>query len=280
MKLISMSNNTQLATVAPKVSPLAVMAARFNADPVKLLETLKATVFKDARSNEELQALVIVANSYGLNPLTKELYAFPAKGGGIVPVVSIDGWVNLANSHPQMDGMDFEWEHDKDGKLVSCTCVVHRKDRGHPIRVTEYLSECKRNTEPWKMEHRMLRHKALCQAVRVAFGFSGIYDEDEAERISHAREVTPAPKQLSFDAPSTATIEPEVVTQDDSFNLDPTPPSVREQFNLLLNEHDITGGAALEKFERLTKKKHAKLADVPEAAIQQAVEDMETFTQL
>jgi len=30
----------------------------------------------------------------------------------------------------------------------------------------------------------MLRHKALIQAVRVAFGFSGIYDEDEAQRIA------------------------------------------------------------------------------------------------
>jgi hypothetical protein len=29
----------------------------------------------------------------------------------------------------------------------------------------------------------MLRHKALIQCARVAFGFSGIYDPDEAERI-------------------------------------------------------------------------------------------------
>jgi len=29
----------------------------------------------------------------------------------------------------------------------------------------------------------MLRHKALIQCARIAFGFSGIYDEDEAARI-------------------------------------------------------------------------------------------------
>ena len=29
----------------------------------------------------------------------------------------------------------------------------------------------------------MLRHKAYMQGARVAFGFSGIYEEDEAERI-------------------------------------------------------------------------------------------------
>ncbi len=39
---------------------------------------------------------------------------------------------------------------------------------------------CKRNTEPWKMEHRMLRHKAVMQCARIAFGFSGIHDEDDA----------------------------------------------------------------------------------------------------
>lgn len=185
-------SNSQLTTTA-KASPLAVMAARFNADPNKLLDTLKATVFKEARNNEELQALVIVANQYGLNPLTKEIYAFPAKGGGIVPVISIDGWANLANSHPQMDGVEFEWQHAGD-KLICCTAVIHRKDRAHPVKVTEYLSECRRNTEPWKMEHRMLRHKAFCQGVRIAFGFSGIYDEDEAERITGGmRDVTPPP---------------------------------------------------------------------------------------
>jgi len=32
-----------------------------------------------------------------------------------------------------------------------------------------------------------LRHKALIQAARLAFGFSGIYDQDEAERIVSAR---------------------------------------------------------------------------------------------
>ncbi|MCL6229905.1 recombinase RecT [Bartonella bilalgolemii] len=30
----------------------------------------------------------------------------------------------------------------------------------------------------------MLRHKAVIQCARYAFGFSGIYDEDEAERIN------------------------------------------------------------------------------------------------
>jgi len=32
----------------------------------------------------------------------------------------------------------------------------------------------------------MLRHKAMIQCARIAFGFGGIYDQDEAERIQEA----------------------------------------------------------------------------------------------
>ena len=174
------------------------MASRFNVEPAKLLATLKSTVFKGA-SDDELMALCIVANEYGLNPMTKEIYAFPAKGGGIVPVVSVDGWINIINSHPQMDGLDFEMEVDAQGAPVSCTAIIYRKERSRPIKVTEYYSECKRGTDPWKMAHRMLRHKALIQCARVAFGFSGIYDEDEARDI--IRDVTPTTQRVETVAP-------------------------------------------------------------------------------
>lgn len=190
------ATHMQLAT-QKKESALAILAQRFSVDPNKLLDTLKQTVFKGA-NNEELMTLVVVANQYGLNPLTKELYAFPAKGGGIVPVVSIDGWLRMMNDHPQFDGMDYEWEHDAAGKLVACTAVIYRKDRSKPVRVTEYLAECKRPTDPWKMEHRMLRHKATIQGARIAFGFSGITDEDEAAAISVTRDVTPASESKLF----------------------------------------------------------------------------------
>jgi hypothetical protein len=129
-------------------------------------------------------AFSIVANEYNLNPFIKQIYAFPAKGGGIVPVVSVDGWITMTNNHPQMDGIEFEDEHDEKGNLVSIACTIYRKDRSRPIRAKEYLEECRRPTDPWKMPHRMLRHKALIQTSRIAFGFSGITDEDEADDIA------------------------------------------------------------------------------------------------
>jgi hypothetical protein len=39
---------------------------------------------------------------------------------------------------------------------------------------------------------RMHRHKSLIQGARVAFGFAGIYDEDEAHRIIEEKPFPPS----------------------------------------------------------------------------------------
>jgi phage recombination protein Bet len=165
-------------------------AGRYHVDPSKLLVTLKHTAFKQRDgevSNEQMMALLVVTDQYKLNPFTKEIFAFPDRSG-IVPVVGVDGWSRIINEHPQFDGMDIVVSEDG----ASCTCSIHRKDRAHPITITEYLAEVRRDTAPWKSHpRRMLRHKDIIQCARIAFGFAGIYDEDEAERIVEAVERAP-----------------------------------------------------------------------------------------
>lgn len=171
------------------ISQAKKLAGTFNidADGGELVAVLKATAFKGQVSDAQMTALLVVAGQYGLNPFTKEIYAFPDRQNGIVPVVGVDGWARIINSHAQFDGMDFQQDDE------SCTCIIYRKDRGHPIKVTEWMAECKReNVGPWKSHpRRMLRHKAMIQAARLAFGFTGIFDQDEAERITE-KDVTPA----------------------------------------------------------------------------------------
>jgi phage recombination protein Bet len=175
-----MNKKTEVAKVPEKKSILAKMGARFSIDGAVLQKTLSETVFKGA-TPEQTVALLVVADQYGLNPFTREIYAFPGKSGGIVPVVGIDGWLRMINENPQFDGMETDQDDD------SCTVTIHRKDRTHPIIITEYLSECKRNTDPWNNSpKRMLRHKAIIQCARVAFGFVGIQDEDEAKTTVEA----------------------------------------------------------------------------------------------
>lgn len=184
-------------------SLLAKFASRFGVEPNKMLGTLKATAFKGDVSNEQMMALLIVADQHGLNPWTKEIYAFPDRNNGIVPVVGVDGWSRIINEHPQFDGMEFvDGPADKNGVPEWIECVMHRKDRAHAIRAREYFAECKRDVAPWKSHpRRMLRHKALIQCARLAFGFTGIHDQDEAERIvdmGAAQVVDPQPAVASL----------------------------------------------------------------------------------
>jgi phage recombination protein Bet len=184
-----MSNevNTQEQKKAPSV--IDEMAARFNMDRRAFEATMRKTVMpsKDNVSDEEFVAFLSVAKEYNLNPLTKEIYAFPNRGG-ITPIVSVDGWAKMINSHPQSNGFTFK-DIREGNELVAVECIIYRKDKEHPITVTEYMKECKGNSEPWKKwPARMLRHKSLIQCARYAFGFSGIYDPDEGERI---KDVTP-----------------------------------------------------------------------------------------
>lgn len=171
----------QVAVPNKKVSVIKSLAEKLMCDPSNLSDMLKKTAFSNCRNNEEFMAMCMVANQYGLNPLTKEIYAFPTKSGGIMPLVSVDGWIKIMHKNPHYDSIEFEETED------SCTAIIWRNDKHHPTKITEYLSECFRKTEPWqKWPRRMLRNKALIQCARIAFGFSGIYDPDECERTSEA----------------------------------------------------------------------------------------------
>jgi phage recombination protein Bet len=190
------SKNTALA--ATKQTLVQRFAEKYSVDESKFLDTLKATAFKQKDNvqitNEQMTMLLVVADQYGLNPFTKEIYAYPDKGA-IVPVVSVDGWARIINENPQMDGLEFVYSPEtkqQKGKTVHewIDCIITRKDRAKPIVVREFLDEVMRTVNfatPWDSHpKRMHRHKVLIQAARLAFGFAGIFDQDEAERIIEA----------------------------------------------------------------------------------------------
>lgn len=177
---------------------LVKLADRLNVDGAELQNIILNTIMPAGKqvTQEQFVSFISVANEYKLNPLTKEIYAFPSKGGGIQPIVSIDGWLKIINQHPDFDGMEFKDNADDNGKLISITCRIYRKGRSHPTEMTEYMSECSRPTDTWNQwPSRMLRHKATIQAARYAFGLSGIIDPDEAERYQESgvieKDVTP-----------------------------------------------------------------------------------------
>lgn len=206
------------------------LATRFDLpQSEELYNVLKATAFKGDVSDAQLSALLIVANQFGLNPWTKEIYAFPDKKNGIIPVVSVDGWSRIINSNPQFDGMEFRFSDEMilmDGANSPAPawteCIVYRKDRAHPTIIREYLDEVYKPpfkpkdggyvvAGPWQTHpKRFSRHKAMIQCARMAFGFGGIYDEDEAARIvdngtAPIKTIDPATGEISKTLPEIAT---------------------------------------------------------------------------
>lgn len=196
------------------------MAKQFGLTKTEFMEVVSKTLIPDRKikgrdgakdtyakaSEAEVTGFLVVADQYGLNPFIKQIYAFPSDRGGIVPMVPIDGWVKLVNDQKRFAGVSFTDHVEGDKKLYAITCKmeiwndprgVNQKLGKRIVEVTEYLAECQRNTEPWqKWPYRMLRHKAYIQCARLAFGLSGIYDEDETERILNrdAIDVTPGPE--------------------------------------------------------------------------------------
>jgi hypothetical protein len=212
-------NTTTALAAKQNKGLLSTMAAKFGVDPDKMLATLKATAFKGDVTNEQMIALLAVANQYDLNPWTKEIYAFPDKKNGIVPVVGLDGWSRIINSNAAFDGMEFveseslidSPEHKPCPEWIECR--IYRKDRSRAIAVRERFSECYRPpfkggqygpvNGPWQSHtSRFLRHKAMIQCARLAFGFVGIYDPDEAERLRETIDVSPVTRTAPRSAAS------------------------------------------------------------------------------
>lgn len=208
-----MNQPAEQKAVAERQGIVAWAAQAYGVDPGKVIGILNATCFsqgkgEDPATDAEVASLMIVARAYGLNPFLRELFAFRDKKGGIVPVVGVDGWSRIINDKTQFDGLEFRYPPDATKDAPEwIECVIYRKDRSHPTIVRERLSECKRSTGPWQSHpSRMLRHKALIQCARVAFGFAGIYDEDEAQRIIEA-EVTVVPADTPPERSATARLK-------------------------------------------------------------------------
>ncbi len=231
-----MSDNRQVAK-AQSPSLIRKFAEKYEVDPDKLMDTLKSTAFRQRGdqqvTNEQMMALMVVSDQYGLNPFTREIYAYNDKGA-IVPLVSIDGWLRIINEHPQFDGMDFryadEWETMNRGKPCPAwvECIIYRKDRSRPTVVREYLDECyqaprgdKGFDGPWQnVTKRFLRHRAIIQCGRVAFGFAGLTDADEHQRIvdmgeAEVVDTVPQPNSKSQRTPATAP-RPSLIEQADA----------------------------------------------------------------
>jgi hypothetical protein len=126
------------------------------------------------------------------------------------------------------------------------------------------------------MEHRMLRHKALIQCSRVAFGFSGIVDDEEAATL---RDVTPPPAAVipaTVEKPKRATrpAKEEVAEE--------TQPEESPHVTLgkLISDNQLTAGAVLDAADQggIFLDSAIPLIDQPEDVIREILASWDALT--
>lgn len=133
----------------------------------------------------------------GLNPFKKEVWAIKA-GGRLQVMTGINGFLAIANAHPQFDGMEVEVDFDE--APTKAVCKVYRKDRKFPAVGVAMLKEYGKDTPIWRQMPRvMLTKVAKSIAIREAFPqeLNGLYTEEEM------------PSQYA--APKAVPVEPVVV---------------------------------------------------------------------
>lgn len=189
---------TAVATKKP-VSQLEKLGKWLDVDPKQILEVLNSTAFYQGQKGtplnaQELQAAIIIANNYQLDPFLKQIHVMRSKGRLLV-IVGIDGWLKIIHSHDDLVSVTHDYIVD-DGTLVAIECTVVRAATEtlpeRTFKAREYMAECVRDTEPWiKSPSRMLKHKATIQCARYAYALMSVIDDDDAGRIQADIEVEP-----------------------------------------------------------------------------------------
>ena len=111
---------------------------------------------------------------YRLNPSADELDLVQFEAGHWQVFITINGWAKLINAHPAFCGIEFsEASELEEGVPLWMGCAIYRTDRVKPIEVKEYFTEMKTEHAAWQqMPRRMLRHRAMQQCARLAFGIT------------------------------------------------------------------------------------------------------------
>lgn len=179
---------TALATVPQKKSLAEFFSSELGMEVQPFMDALKTVVFPatdrkgNAPTNAQMIAYLSVCKEVGLNPFCGMVWPFPMRDGGFKPVASVDGWLYIMNTHPAFEGYEYKEIFDDDKKLLAGEVTIYRNDRKYPVIHREYLTENRRETEPWKMIHRMLENRTMCQGIRRAMGIQGLSEQEEVER--------------------------------------------------------------------------------------------------
>jgi len=158
-----------------QISPLAKALKRAAQEITMTPKELTAWLSQYPQLSEVSQetCLRLIAE-YRLNPRADELDLIQFEEGRWQVFITVNGWAKLINAHPAFCGIEFsEASELEEGVPLWIGCAIYRTDRVKPIAVREYFSEMKTEHAAWQqMPRRMLRHRAMQQCARLAFGIT------------------------------------------------------------------------------------------------------------
>lgn len=162
----------------PAIKQESALTGALDFNDKAVIATLKATVAQGL-TDAEFMLFAEHCKSTGLNPFKKDVWAIKA-GGRLQIMTGINGFLAIANSHPQFDGMQIEVDNDE--KPTKAICRVYRKDRKFPAEGVALMKEYGKDTPIWRQMPRvMLTKVAKSIAIREAFPqeLNGMYTQEE-----------------------------------------------------------------------------------------------------
>jgi len=154
------------------------------------MNLIKAKVAPDC-TDSELKLLLYMADTYGLDPLLKQIWA--VKRSETAPAlifVGRDGMLEVAHRSGHFDGMKswVEYTETEGGKKIPYKgkCTIWRNDMSHPFESEVLFSEYEvpipksGHKGLWQTKPSVMLIKvAESVCLRKAFRVSGLYDPDE-----------------------------------------------------------------------------------------------------
>lgn len=182
-----------------KMGAMTVPAQTYKIEDVKNLIAPNAT-------DSELIMFCTLAQANNLDPFKREIYFIKYGGNKPSYVTGYQVYLQRAAMSGQLNG----WEvtvNESDGKAVSATITIYRKDMDKPVVWTVLREEFDKGQANWKsMPSFMIQKVAIGQGFRLAFpeflaGMPYLAEEitvlSEDAAVNGAPVATPAPKAKS-----------------------------------------------------------------------------------
>lgn len=159
-------------------SETGVSLQELSAEKIQLIKNICA---KDCTDNE-FQLLIHLATRYGLDPLSRQIWAVKYPGSPAQIFCGRDGLLAIAHRSGQFDGME-SGVRKEDDELVGWARVF-RKDMSKPFYREVCGSEYNTGKALWKSKPRtMIQKVAEAQALRLAFSITGMYSQEEMDDV-------------------------------------------------------------------------------------------------